>query len=935
MLWGSLSSTGRRNPEEDLVEAENDLILEWKFALQNLVRKYLHYLQLFQIFQRSFSQSGSVSFGFVLLCFKLSHSLVRQRADGNLLCAQSVLPFFRNTRFGVVAVQLLHLLLVDLLQFLYLLLKLRLQLLYLFLVTTLDFLHVCQEFLVPGLHRRYLLLGPLQLLSQHAVVVLKLFLVAEDPALFFAQVACLLLESLSILLPLLKAASDAGQLPLYVGGVDGSCLKPLPAGLDDIESHLKPADQHPAAGLRLLGETLALLGLAVEQQAEVLGRGSALGQLGAELGVLAADVTLLLLQSLSDVSQFLLGDEQLDFKQLDYGHEFFRVVSRGDEDLAQLLLLAVQQPFIAFPDLMRSCSLPTSLSASDSWLCSSSQRRSSRSRSSCSRCTADTLLLRLFDLSGPRLGLAEALQLLLGPLQFVSQVLGVSLSLSQAGAQAPSFPLLTRLEEQEVLLQAGLFLGLSVLLFGLLLEALLTLQLLLQLGHLGLCLPPLLFAGVQLSLQGGHAVLPLPLLLLELLAVLLKVHLGERRGVPGHQQLGLLGQEVDSSPQLGLLGLFLVPLQLVELHAEVVVHPLQSLEVSHPCERGCSAAVSVSACFRKSSPSDSTTVEEESSLWNPSTDIDVSVATPLEGGTGLLQSPPPAVEDLQVLQQVKKRVKQGDEGMTGLNRPGFAFPLAAAETSALVHVTLRSLPAHLLHSPQRSCGKELPSFTQRLPVDRSSSLLSERLLLMNGATVREEACREEKLRLLRRRRAGFAGSDVGLVVWWLPLPLLPAALLPVAVESLPWLLFPPAVLGALLEFCLPPIHPLSSFKRKRQKKDQQTDSSAKMAQANSFEANSSQIQVEHDKKRRQFVIRLNGSHDRAVLLYEYVGKKTVDLQHTEVPDAYRGRGIAKHLAKAAMDFVVEEDLKAHLTCWYIQKYVKENPQPQYFEHIHQ
>lgn len=40
-----------------------------------------------------------------------------------------------------------------------------------------------------------------------------------------------------------------------------------------------------------------------------------------------------------------------------------------------------------------------------------------------------------------------------------------------------------------------------------------------------------------------------------------------------------------------------------------------------------------------------------------------------------------------------------------------------------------------------------------------------------------------------------------------------------------------------------------------------------------------------------------GSYDRAVLLYEYVGKKTVDLQHTEVPDAYRGRGIAKHLAK--------------------------------------
>uniref|UniRef100_A0A673GQ35 Protein NATD1 n=1 Tax=Sinocyclocheilus rhinocerous TaxID=307959 RepID=A0A673GQ35_9TELE len=93
------------------------------------------------------------------------------------------------------------------------------------------------------------------------------------------------------------------------------------------------------------------------------------------------------------------------------------------------------------------------------------------------------------------------------------------------------------------------------------------------------------------------------------------------------------------------------------------------------------------------------------------------------------------------------------------------------------------------------------------------------------------------------------------------------------------------------------------------------------------------LRVEHDKKRRQFSIRLNGSHDRAVLLYEYVGKKTVDLQHTEVPEAYRGREIAKHLAKAAMDFVVEEDLKAHLTCWYIQKYVKENPHPHYLEHV--
>ncbi|XP_067089766.1 protein NATD1 [Osmerus mordax] len=105
---------------------------------------------------------------------------------------------------------------------------------------------------------------------------------------------------------------------------------------------------------------------------------------------------------------------------------------------------------------------------------------------------------------------------------------------------------------------------------------------------------------------------------------------------------------------------------------------------------------------------------------------------------------------------------------------------------------------------------------------------------------------------------------------------------------------------------------------------------ANAAQTNGLEI-STPVNVDHDKKRRQFTLRLNGSKDRAVLLYKFVGIKTVDLQHTEVPEAYRGRGIAKHLVKAAMDFVVEEDLKAHLTCWYIQKYVKDNPQ--YQEHI--
>lgn len=66
-----------------------------------------------------------------------------------------------------------------------------------------------------------------------------------------------------------------------------------------------------------------------------------------------------------------------------------------------------------------------------------------------------------------------------------------------------------------------------------------------------------------------------------------------------------------------------------------------------------------------------------------------------------------------------------------------------------------------------------------------------------------------------------------------------------------------------------------------------------------------------------FVSPAPGCHDRAVLLYEYVGKRIVDLQHTEVPDAYRGRGIAKHLAKvgwiADQDTAVTLPLQGRLT----------------------
>lgn len=64
----------------------------------------------------------------------------------------------------------------------------------------------------------------------------------------------------------------------------------------------------------------------------------------------------------------------------------------------------------------------------------------------------------------------------------------------------------------------------------------------------------------------------------------------------------------------------------------------------------------------------------------------------------------------------------------------------------------------------------------------------------------------------------------------------------------------------------------------------------------------------------------------------------VNCEFTSISDANSvsggGVGVFSRLCfQAALDFVVEEDLKAHLTCWYIQKYVKENPLPQYVERL--
>ncbi|PIK34844.1 hypothetical protein BSL78_02379 [Apostichopus japonicus] len=90
-----------------------------------------------------------------------------------------------------------------------------------------------------------------------------------------------------------------------------------------------------------------------------------------------------------------------------------------------------------------------------------------------------------------------------------------------------------------------------------------------------------------------------------------------------------------------------------------------------------------------------------------------------------------------------------------------------------------------------------------------------------------------------------------------------------------------------------------------------------------------QFHIFHDAEKKEFSITLEDTPEPAVLQYELLKDNSVDLYHTGVPVAFRGKGIAKVLAKGALDHFSSNQVKMQLSCTYLQKYVKDNPNPVY------
>ena len=96
--------------------------------------------------------------------------------------------------------------------------------------------------------------------------------------------------------------------------------------------------------------------------------------------------------------------------------------------------------------------------------------------------------------------------------------------------------------------------------------------------------------------------------------------------------------------------------------------------------------------------------------------------------------------------------------------------------------------------------------------------------------------------------------------------------------------------------------------------------------------------VNHDEEAQKFIIQLDPKDETVIayLKYEFEHynpsdnhRKIVNLLSTVVPKEQEGKGIAKILANAAFEHCARNNLYMKLTCWYLDGYLKRNPNPRY------
>ncbi|WP_313240200.1 GNAT family N-acetyltransferase [Stutzerimonas kunmingensis] len=82
------------------------------------------------------------------------------------------------------------------------------------------------------------------------------------------------------------------------------------------------------------------------------------------------------------------------------------------------------------------------------------------------------------------------------------------------------------------------------------------------------------------------------------------------------------------------------------------------------------------------------------------------------------------------------------------------------------------------------------------------------------------------------------------------------------------------------------------------------------------------VRVHHDLAGHRFEAVIDGHC--AYLAYMDLGKQTLDMYRTFVPDALRGRGIAAVLTQHALEYAEREGYLVIPSCSYVERYIERN-----------
>lgn len=84
------------------------------------------------------------------------------------------------------------------------------------------------------------------------------------------------------------------------------------------------------------------------------------------------------------------------------------------------------------------------------------------------------------------------------------------------------------------------------------------------------------------------------------------------------------------------------------------------------------------------------------------------------------------------------------------------------------------------------------------------------------------------------------------------------------------------------------------------------------------------MDVIQDAERHRF--QADFPEGRGILIYRDAGPGVINLWHTEVDPALRGRGVANALARAAFDYARKNSLRVIPTCPFVQEWLKRHPE---------